>query len=300
MKKTIIRVLTWIGYGCGGLATLIAVLAVAGMARWPSQANRIYDVPEVSLAGLTPDVSHGEYLVRTGGGCVMCHGDDLGGATIMEDSLAGSLSGPNITSSALRDWSDGEIARALHHGIHKSGRGLLLMPVGTFQHYSREDVAAMVAFLRKSPPVDRPNQPARIGWLVKALWLVGLETEIFPAENVDHAAPFTPAVPPGPTYAYGKYIYTAHCAGCHFDHGRGGRMKSGPPDWPPAANLTVDGAGGWTRAEFVKAMRTGINPAGSAIRPPMGDAIARFMSKTKEADLIALWEYLRTLKGTEL
>lgn len=300
MKKTIIRVLKWIGFGIGGLVLLIAVLAGVGTLRWPVQANKVYAVPEVSLAGLKPDVAHGAYLVRAGGGCVMCHGDDLGGATIMEDPVAGSLSGPNITSAALKDWTDGEIARVLHHGIHKSGRSLLLMPAGTYQHYSREDVAAMVAFLRTTPPVVRERRPTRIGWLIKALWVVGLETELFAAENVDHAAAFVAAVPVGPTHAYGKYIYTAHCAGCHFEHGRGGRMKSGPPDWPPASNLTEDGAGGWTKAEFIKAFRTGINPSGSAIRPPMGDALERYGKKVKETDLVALWEYLRTLKGEDL
>ncbi len=291
------RVFTWMGIGAACLTLVVAALLVVASIRWSAETRKVWDVPEVSLAGLRPDVARGEYIVRFSAGCVMCHGDDLGGATIMDDPAAGRLDGPNITSAALKDWTPGQVARAIHHGVGRDGHGLLLMPVGTYQHYSREDLAAIVAFLKASPPVTRPNGPKRIGGLIKALWLVGVETEIIPAANVDHAAPFTAAVPEGPTRAYGKYLYTAHCAGCHFDHGRGGRMKSGPPDWPPAANLTVTGAAGWTREEFVKAMRTGVNPAGTKIRTPMLEAIQRFVHRTKEDDLRAIWEHLRTLEG---
>ena len=158
----------------------------------------------------------------------------------------------------------------------------------------------MVAYLREVPPVERANRASRVGALIKVIWATGTMPGVFPAEIIAHARPFTPRVPEGPTRAYGAYLFTSHCAGCHREDGRGGHIASGPPDWPPAANLTIDGAGGWTRDGFIRTFRTGINPSGSRVQPPMGDAISKVGKKMKTTDLAAIWEYIHTLPGVEL
>ncbi len=300
MRKVAGRIARWTALGAAGVAVL-AFAAVAGASlKWRAHARRTYAVPPVELAGTRGRAARGEYLVMVSAGCVECHGDDLAGGVVAEDPVAGHIYGSNITPAALRDWTDGEVARAIHDGVRKDGRSVLIMPSETYQYFSREDVADMVAFLRRVKPVPRPSRVSRVGPLIKVIWSTGTMPGVFPAEVIDHGAAFTARVQEGPTRAYGAYLYKAHCAGCHREDGRGGRVASGPPDWPPAANLTVDGAGGWSRGEFIRTFRTGINPSGSRIQPPMGDAIRRFGKKLKEAELVALWEYLRTLKGIEL
>jgi len=292
--------LRWAGIAVAVVVVALLAAVTAASVKWSMHTARRYDVPPVDVSGLRGNAVHGKYLVTIGSDCVECHGDDLGGGKVVEDPVVGHIYGPNITPAMLKDWTDGEIARAIHDGVKKDGRGVYIMPSETYQYVSREDVADMIAYLRSVNPVSTPSRVSHVGALIKVIWAAGKMPGVFPAETIDHRRPFVRKVPEGPTRAYGAYLYTSHCAGCHREDGRGGKVASGPPDWPPAANLTVDGAGGWTRDGFIRTFRTGINPSGSRIQPPMGEAIAKFGKKMKSSDLIALWEYLRTLKGVEL
>jgi mono/diheme cytochrome c family protein len=63
-----------------------------------------------------------------------------------------------------------------------------------------------------------------------------------------------------------------------------------------APNITMDvetGIGGWTDEEIMVAIRDGLRPDGSLIRPPMPSAFYRGMSDT---DVRAIVAYLRTFK----
>src|SRR6185312_16674901 len=92
---------------------------------------------------------------------------------------------------------------------------------------------------------------------------------------------------------YGRYLAST-CTGCHNPHFSGGKIAEGPPDWPPAANLT-QGAGsairGWGEVQFIAALRTMRDPTGRAINPVM-PAIFGQMSDT---EFKALWAYLLTV-----
>ena len=60
-------------------------------------------------------------------------------------------------------------------------------------------------------------------------------------------------------------------------------------------NLTPDkesGLGSWTRADFKKALRTGVNPKGEVLRPPMPIGT---LQNLPDQDLDAIWAYLATL-----
>jgi mono/diheme cytochrome c family protein len=284
------------------LAFIVAVVGAVSLAaaKWSMHAGRRIAVPRVDLTDLKGDVKRGEYMVQISNGCAECHGEDLAGKKMVENPALGRIYGPNITPWAIKNWTDGEIAATIHHGVSRNGRPLVIMPAEVMQHLCRQDLADMVAYLRSVPPVARPNVPIRVGPLFTVIYATVAGSGMLPAEMVDHAAPYADRVPEGPTRAYGEYLYRGHCAGCHKDDGTGGHISAGPPDWPPAANLTVDGAGGWTQEGFIRTFRTGINPSGGKIRPPMGESIEKVGKKMKDVELKALWEYLRTLKGVEL
>ena len=67
-----------------------------------------------------------------------------------------------------------------------------------------------------------------------------------------------------PDSASGHGRYLADVSGCH-GHGLSGRQAAGPDNLPPAANLTPAGLGRWTQADFVRAIREGRRPDGSAV-----------------------------------
>ncbi len=61
-------------------------------------------------------------------------------------------------------------------------------------------------------------------------------------------------------------------------------------------NITPDketGIGSWTLADFKKTIRTGVNPKGEVLMPPM--PIAQFQN-LPDSDLDAIYAYLRTVK----
>nr|WP_229256454.1 c-type cytochrome [Duganella lactea] len=95
---------------------------------------------------------------------------------------------------------------------------------------------------------------------------------------------------------HGAYVANA-CIGCHGAQLSGGKIASGAPDWPPAANLTP-GEGSVmarypTAAAFRDMLRTGLRPDGSRVSPAMPFASLREMN---DVDIEALYAYLKTLK----
>jgi mono/diheme cytochrome c family protein len=114
------------------------------------------------------DVAHGKYLVSIAG-CNDCHTPGyflgkpdearfLGGSEVgFEIPGAGIFHGPNLTpdkETGLGGWTDAQIMTALTTGKRPDGRELApVMPWRAFANFTREDVGAIVAYLRTLPPV---------------------------------------------------------------------------------------------------------------------------------------------------
>lgn len=113
----------------------------------------------------------------------------------------------------------------------------------------------------------------------------------------------TPKSGPAPapsSAARGAYMFAmAGCAGCHTRKGgtplAGGREIPSPFGIFVSPNITPDsatGIGGWTEADFVRAMTLGLSPDGRHYYPafPYGS-----YSRMTLDDLRDLWAYLRTI-----
>ncbi len=113
-------------------------------------------------------------------------------------------------------------------------------------------------------------------------------------------AAFAADAPPTDQLAHGKYIATAaDCQSCHTSNPDqpfvGGVELKTPFGTLAAPNITPDketGIGNWTRADFEGALRHGIAKSGLPLYPGMP-----YTSYTKmtDADLDALWAYMRTV-----
>ena len=115
------------------------------------------------------DAARGKYLV-TIAGCNDCHTPGyffgkpdmtrfLGGSDVgFEIPGLGVFHGPNLTSdkeTGLGNWTDAQIVAALTTGKRPDGRELApIMPWHAFANLTKEDVGALVAFLRSLPPVS--------------------------------------------------------------------------------------------------------------------------------------------------
>jgi mono/diheme cytochrome c family protein len=279
-----------------GVAVLLALLFCAVYWRSEARIHRIYhlDVARPTLPTDAAALEAGHHVAATRG-CLVCHGPDLGGATIIDDPAMGRISGPNLTrgrGGLPAGYADEDFERAIRHGVAADGHGLFLMPSADFAHFTESDMADLIAYVKSAPPVDRDSVPLRIGPVSRALLLAGKIR--LAADVIDHATLRPDVVEPGPTAAYGRYLAVS-CTGCHRDNFSGGKIAAGPPGWPPAANLTPDPSGQlahWTEANFIAALRTGRRPDGAQIDPVM----PRAFGQMTDTELKAIWSFLGTLQ----
>jgi hypothetical protein len=156
--------LKWAGVFITGLLTLIPaallILALIGF----SMLNTRYDNPiaNIQVTGTAEQLARGEKLAYI---CSNCHtpGNQLplSGSNFVakfDFPPLGTLYAPNLTPSGnIKDWTDGEVIRAIREGVHKTGRSLLIMPSGNYRNMSDEDVQALVAYLRSQPGTGSPT-----------------------------------------------------------------------------------------------------------------------------------------------
>jgi mono/diheme cytochrome c family protein len=283
-----------------GVATFVLVCAAAVYGFSEARYRKQYIVTPRTVAA-RPDsatVARGAHLVNSFGGCVECHGANLGGKMVIDDPAIGRVYGANLTrgkggiGSALTSL---DIVRAMTHGVGRDGRPLKVMPSTDYVHLTDEDLAAIVAYVQAAPPVDGAQPAVTVGPMGRALFVAG-KLPILHAERIDHATAKAMAVQAGPTPEYGRYVASVGCKGCHGETLAGGPIEGGAPDWPQAANLTPAGRiKAWTEAEFTQVLRTGKRPDGSTVNPVMP---IRLTKNLTDEEVHALWLYLRTLPAT--
>jgi cytochrome c553 len=290
--KRFLKVLAWLA---GGLVSLVAALAITVFVASNAKLHKKFTVAvqPVRLPTDAAAVARGRHIAETRG-CAECHGKDLAGATVFDNGAMGRADGPNLTRGAgglPASFTDEDFVRAIRHGVAPDGRGLFLMPSADFSTMSDDDMGALVAYIKSVPPVDKPSGPVALGPVARALLTFGQIK--LAADVIDHANVKPAVVTPAVTVDYGRYIAVG-CTGCHGDNFSGGKIKIGPPDWPPAANLTPHADGRlakWTEEDFIRALRTAKRPDGTELNPVMPRAFAAL----DDVELKAIWMYLKTL-----
>lgn len=291
-------VLKGLGYVLLALVAVVGLVVGWSTVRYRMELRHRYVFPSVHLSrpAKTGNLAHGKRLVTIRLECVECHGKDLAGGTVVEDPVAGHVYGANITPAKLKDWTDDEIATVLKHGVARDGHPLVIMPSEDYQNMSEADLIDVIAYLRSVPAVVKADRPSHAGPLLRFFWATGKAPFLLPVGEIDHAKGFAPAVPEAPTEAFGRYMVTNLCIGCHQPSLKGGPMPGAPPDWVPAANITQDSLGTWSEADFIKTLKTGVNPSGSALRMPMKMNI-KYTAQWTDVEYKAAWAYLKTVKG---
>lgn len=276
--------------------------------------RRTVPLPALAPIAALDDTSHliarGEYIVRDVAACGACHAADarhdpdgpLSGGTPFHDWRLGTIRAANLTpdtATGLGTWSVAEIVRALRDGERKDGSLIApVMPYEWLHGMSDRDALAVARYLRSLAPVRHAitDQPSLVFRLARSTVMAPLREER------------TPAPMPGPTAVYGGYLarHVALCADCHTPR-RGLQSKpdldrlfagdAHPSKAFPAnpANLTPDsatGIGRWSEEDFIRTLRTGVDPRGHRLDPFMP---WREVGRMNEDDLRAIYRYLRTL-----
>lgn len=245
--------------------------------------------PRISIPSDEASIARGRYLAETVALCSDCHGKDLGGRVLLDNPAMGRLVAPNLTrgrGGLTAAYSDQDLVRAMLHGVRRDGRSVVLMPAGT---YTESELAAIMAYVKSVPPVDREQPSGTVGPVTRALGLLG-RFPIAPASTIDHAhVTFARAHDFRDPVRVGEHLVTTGgCRNCHGPDLAGG---GGPP--PGGSDITPSGMNGWTERDFITAIREHARPNGTTI----SEVMPRAYGEMSDADLRKIFEYLKTLPG---
>ncbi len=280
--------------------------------------------PEIIAIAITPErVARGEYLANHVTVCTDCHSKrdwtvfaaplvpgTLGGGGEKFDAsvgFPGDVEVPNITPYNLKNWTDGEIFRAITCGVEKDGKAIFpLMPWPFYAKMDREDLYSIIAYIRTLNPIKADRQASTLS---------------FPLNILVHTMPGKATLGTKPDehdmLKYGAYLVNAAaCFECHTDVDKGtplpgmdfagGREFGVPGGKIHSANITPDkttGIGSWTKDQFIQHFR---HYADAALKPTHVNT-GEFQTimpwyaygKMKQSDLEAIYTYLRTVKPVE-
>lgn len=248
---------------------------------------------DLNAIALERAIARGEHIVNTRAGCNGCHAKDLGGAAIVDSPMLAHWVAPNLTAgegSVTRGFTANDWDRAVRHAVRRNGRSSS-MPAIEFANLSDHELSDIAAYINSRPPVNRDLGPVTFGPVFSAL--LAKDTDALLAYGMDHQKPHQ-AEPPAQVagVALGAHL-TQVCLGCHNMRLSGGKLV-GDPDMPIVANLTPHESGlkGWSEADFIKALREGKRPDGSAISKRMP---WQAYGKMTDTELQAVWAYLQTV-----
>jgi cytochrome c553 len=295
------KLLRGLGFAAGGLFGLIAVAALAlytvtqlrftrTVAATPAEFSRVVAADSATLA-------RGEHLATAIGKCAECHGDDFTGKVFIDIPPLGRLVPPNLTMAGLAsELTPQQWANAVRHGIRRDGRSLYFMPSEDYAAMSDDDLAALIAYFRSLPGRTKALPGTYIGPVARGLFLAG-QFPILSAEKVRARGLRPTTVPEAATPEYGRYLAdVGGCTGCHGPTLSGGRIPGTPAEFKPAANLTPAGIGHYSEADFVRALREGVRPGGTAIDSLMPVKYTKLMT---DQEIAAVYAYLRTVPAKE-
>ena len=281
------------------------------------------------LASPTQDealVAKGRYLAALGN-CASCHtrkgGPPFGGGVAFPIAVdwsrepLGTLYSSNISpdpETGIGNWTPADFSRAMRAGVSRSGEHLYpVFPYTAFAGLTREDMAAIFAYIRSLEPVrSSPPQndlPFPIDWrgsLVVWKWLY--------ADRGVHRPDGTRSA----EWNRGAYLVRAlgHCGACHSPRNLllaeiPERALSGGTHFHPvspgrqrlwaAVNLTPAATGlvAWSADDIASYLKTGHSQKAGRFGP-MDSVIAEGTRHLTEDDALAVAEYLKSLPPAEV
>lgn len=290
-------VVKWGGTILAGLLTVVFALVTLIVGKGTFDLVRPYPVEPVSVTieGTPEQIARGEYLAAFL--CASCHTENgelplTGGKNLSDDSgiPLGDVYPPNITPAGrIKDLSDADIFRILRTGVEPGGR-LTAMGFFPVRYLSDDDAKAVIAYLRHSQPVEGTKPPLSPSPVLAALVALGM----IKAEGAELPIQPVTAPPKAASVEYGEYVARfGDCRGCHGPDLTG---NAPPPAPPGASNLTVI-VPNWSKDDFFKTMRTGIDPTGRQVSPIMP---WKTIGKLDDVELEALYLYLHGLTPTNV
>jgi hypothetical protein len=304
--------------------TILSIILLTTLFNTSCFSNKVGPASDEKIISSPALVERGKYLVYHVSLCIDCHsahnenifgrpekpGTEGQGGELFgkEAGFPGNIYARNITPYGIGDWTDGEVIRAITTGVSKDGHALFpLMPYGNFGKMAKDDIYAIVAYIRTLKPVKNDVPPTKLDFPLNFI-VNSMPKPADPQTRPDEKS----------SVAYGKYMVNASgCFICHTKMNKGtpleGMEYAGGEEFPlpgrgivRAANITPDkatGIGTWSREQFIARFKAYDTPAAKNL--PVKDKEFQtvmpwmyFNGKTEE-DLGAIYDFLRTVKPIE-
>jgi mono/diheme cytochrome c family protein len=295
------KVFKWIGIVLGSLIGLIVFVATVLYSMGNARFKKVYEFPpsNITIPTDAASIEYGRHRAEIL--CEGCHGADLGGIqNWFSAGPLGTIDAANLTSGeggfGLEAKSDDDFVLAIRHGVDPEGKPLFMPAVVSTSLLSDEDLAAIIAYVRSVPPVDRVTSGQNFTPLAKIMLAAGMLGEL-PVESVSHDEQVT-APEQSVSVAYGEYLVdTNDCRICHGPNLNGGPFPD-PTITKISPNLTTGGeVAFWSEGEFVNTIRTGVTPGGHELDNNFM-AWKNYRNMTDD-ELKAIYMYLQSLPKLE-
>ncbi|MEO6946622.1 MAG: c-type cytochrome [Nitrobacter sp.] len=252
-------------------------------------------------------IQKGQYLA-TAADCFSCHAQREGGKPFAGgrpiETPFGNITAPNITpdnETGIGAWTDDQFVRAVREGVGRDDSRLYpAMPYTNYTKMSRDDVLAILAYLKTIQPVHNAMRSNTLPFPfnIRAAMRVWDSLYFTPGD-------FKPDPKQSTVWNRGAFLVEGpgHCAACHTpknflggdktDARLGGGKLQG---WfaPDITGDTREGLGSWSEAEIATYLKTGHNGA-TAATGPMAEEVLNSTSKLNDADRMAMATYLKSL-----
>jgi len=314
MKKTL-RIIGWV--------LLFVIVATGILLAYVKFALPGIDAPEDLKVEATPErIERGKYLAYNVVVCMDCHssrdfssfsgplvaGTDGRGGEVFDHRFGfpGTFYAKNITQANLKDWTDGEIYRAITSGVKKDGSPIFpVMPYVYYGQMDKEDIYSIIAFVKTLKPIENTTPEPKAD---------------FPMNFIMNTIPSKPNHQKKPDPAneveYGKYLaFSAGCYECHskpddkgnklpgMDFAGGWSFNLGDGSIVTSANLTPDkktGIGNYTKEAFVARFKAYADSTYQAPKVSKGEFNTlmpwTMYAGMTEKDLGAIYTYLQSIK----
>lgn len=303
-----------------GIILAVILLGIAGLLIYVKKGlPNVGDAPQIAINATPAMIQRGAYLTSHVAVCIDCHskrdwtrfagpivsGTEGEGGERFDRSMGfpGIFYARNITPAGLKNWTDGEIYRAITTGVNKDGEALFpVMPYHYYGMMDPTDVKSIIAYIRTLPPIQNVPPARQIDFPMNFI------INTIPAKAQPAIRP-----PQSDTVAYGHYLVSiAGCQECHTKQVKGkvvgqpfaGGWEFNMPDKSivRSANLTSDketGLGNWSADMFISLFKSrtdrsfnGPALAAGEMQTPMPWAMYGGMDST---DLYAVYAYLHSL-----
>jgi mono/diheme cytochrome c family protein len=216
----------------------------------------------------------------------------------------GTFVAPNISPSpqGIGDWSDAEMMNAVLRGVSPDGQHYYpAFPWNAYNKAEPQDVADIVAYLRRLPPSDVESQPHEVPFPFSIRRGVGLWKLLFMQDDWVVAGNLPEE------QARGRYLVEAlaHCGECHTPRNALGGLRTdawlaGAPD--PAGdgqnpNITPAGLL-WSEGEIAAMLQSGFTPDFDVVGGEMAEVVAN-TSLLSDEDRAAIAAYLKVVPPLE-